>query len=181
MKRYLIILLVVISAASVPKIARAFTLNPLDAFTLVTKIREVINGSINIGPPSVTFPFGGRITESGTACKLKYKVKVFGVVPIPGIPIPLFGTKVKVSQPGIPASDIFTFPGITRIYANNHQDRVGAWTLGIATRANYIQPFITRLNTILGSIPDIPLVYVTVGDFGIGCPNGGLILQIGTS
>lgn len=157
-----------------PRSANAFSLggilNNTKEVTSTTKI------------PTIMFPFGGKIVESSTACKLHYwMTEPPFFIPHPGIPIPLFGTKIKVGPPGIPASDIFTFPGITRIYANKNEDKVGVWTLGIASNISFMKSLIKRVNSALSKLPPIVAGPVSFFRFSLSCPDGGIILKIGTS
>jgi|SRR3989344_1698319 len=159
----------------------AYAFNPFSIVRIITTINNI---SKSIKPPTATVPFGGKITESGTACKLHYWVTVivFGIpVTSPGVPIPLFGTKVSVGPPGLPISEVYTFPGITQNYPNHNQDKVGTWTLGIASRAGFANPLIQKVNSALSTLPPISLGVATFFNFSISCPDGGIILKIGTS
>jgi len=167
-----------------------FALNTADAFDpfSVVKIMKTINQvrSTVKAPtsPALMVPFGGKIVESGTACKLHYWTLYFiGPIPVthPGPPIPLFGTKIKVDQPGLPISNAFTFPGVTKIYPNKHEDRVGVWTLGIATKYNFTKTLVDTINSSLGKLTPISVGPVTFFKFSLSCPDGGIILKIGTS
>ena len=165
-----------------------FALNTADAFDpfSVVKIMKTINQvrSTVKAPtsPALMVPFGGKIVESGTACKLHYWMSEPPFyIPHPGFPIPLFGSKIRVATPGIPISNVFTFPGITQIYANKHEDRVGVWTLGISSKKNFVNSIINTVNSTLSRIPPIIVGPVTFFNFSLSCPDGGIILKIGTS
>ena len=132
----------------------------------------------------IIFPFGGQIVDTGVACKLHYWVLYFvwGIpVTHPGIPIPIVGTRIDVSLPGIPAEDIFTFPYISRIYANYNQNKVGVWTLGLALKNEWFEkaildPINKALDNVIFSIG-----IITFYNFSLNCPDGGPIYKIGTS
>ena len=179
MRLRIVILFVLLSLIVTSQTAHAF--NP---FSIVKIITTINNASKSTKAPTITVPFGGRVTESGTACKLHYWVIVivFGYpVVSPGVPIPLFGTKVSVGPPGLPISEVYTFPGITQNYPNHNEGRVGTWTLGIATKSNFASPLIEKVNSALSSIPPISIGVATFFNFSISCPDGGIILKIGTS
>jgi len=179
MKLRIVILFVLLSLIVTPQTTHAF--NPFSVVKIITTINDI---GKSVKAPTATVPFGGRITESKTACKLHYWVTViiFGVpVTSPGVPIPLFGTKVRVGPPGLPISDVYTFPRITQVYANHNEGKVGAWTLGIASKANFANLLIKKVNSALNSIPPISIGVATFFNFSISCPDGGIILKIGTS
>ena len=163
-----------------PKNTYAF--DPFSIVRILTSIRTAVRSVQIPNSPSVTVPFGGRIVESGTACKLHYWMSEPPFyIPHPGFPIPLFGSKIRVATPGIPISNVFTFPGITQIYANKHEDRVGVWTLGISSKKNFVNSIINTVNSTLSRIPPIIVGPVTFFNFSLSCPDGGIILKIGTS
>lgn len=184
-RRFISMILIVGSLVMItPRVTHAF--NPFGLVSIISTINNIVRSTRIPTTPSAVFPFGGRITESGTACKLHYWMSY--PVPFPpfflthpGVSIPLFGTKIRVSPPGLPVSDVFTFPGITKIYANKHEDRVGVWTLGISSKANFVRSLISRINSALSSIPPIVVGPVTFFNFSLSCPDGGIILKIGTS
>lgn len=182
MRNFFIVFLILASLIFTPQTVYAF--NPFSLIRIISTINN-IGKSVKIpSVPSATSPFGGKITESGTACKLHYLVTVivFGIpVTAPGVPIPLFGTKVSVGPPGLPISDVYTFPGITQNYPNHNEDDVGTWTLGIATKYNFASSLIKQVNSALSSIPPISVGVATFFNFSIKCPDGGIILKIGTS
>lgn len=169
-----------------------FSRRPAEAFNIVAvanAVRTIVNILKTYQNASsisrATFPFGGKITSSGVACKLNYWMTY--PVPFPpfilihpGVPIPLFGTKIDVSRPGLPTSNAYTLPYISKIYANRHENRTGVWTLGMAMNSGPVRQIISRINNALRSIV-ISIGVVTLFDFTINCPNGGLILKIGTS
>ena len=182
MKLRVITLLVLVSLIFTSQTANAF--NPFSVVRILTTIRNIGNATKTPTGPSLTSPFGGKITESETACKLHYWVTVivFGYpVTSPGIPIPLFGTKVSVGRPGLPISNVYTFPGITKNYPNHNEDEVGKWTIGIASRQNFASSIIDKVNSALSSIPPISIGVATFFNFSLSCPDGGVILKIGTS
>lgn len=159
--------------------------NPFSIFKIFKTINDIVRSEKPSGPSALA-PFGGRITESGTACKLHYWMGY--PVPFPpfyvthpGPPIPLFGTKISVSRPGIPASDIYTFPGITKIYPNRNEDKVGKWTLGQVYNIDFMRKIIEQINSALDSIPPIVVGPVTFYNFSLSCPDGKVIFKIGTS
>ena len=179
MGRNLIQLILVLLTAVVvlifePKLAQAFSMGGI--------LKDVGQTAKSSKIPSVGIPFGGKITESSTACKLHYwMTEPPFFIPHPGVPIPLFGTKIKVGPPGIPASDIFTFPGITKIYANKNENRVGVWTLGITSNTNFMKSLINKANSSISKLPPIVVGPVSFFKFSLSCPDGGIILKIGTS
>lgn len=134
---------------------------------------------------SVMFPFGGEITSTGTACKVRFWVwtnTIWGPIPCPNCGfIPIAGTVIDVEEPGIPASQVFTFPGITKIYANRNEDKVGAMTIGLALKPYLVKRITNRINSALSKIPAIPLPTGWADHFNLACPSGGIIRQIGTS
>lgn len=160
--------------------AHAFSLN-------VTKtIMSTVDGVVGTEKiPATTFPFGGKITSSGTACKVRFWVWqiVFGVpVPCPNCGfIPIAGTVIDVGPPGIPASKVFTFPGITKVYANNQQNKIGVMTLGIALESRIVKRITDKINSALARIPQIPVPNGWIERFSLSCPDGGIIRKIGTS
>lgn len=180
MKRYFIslALLITIFTFLAPK-AQAF--NPFSIFKILKTINDITKQAKPASTTGITFPFGGKITEAGTACKLHFWMSEPPFfIPHPGIPIPLFGTKIRVGPPGVPASDVFTFPGITQIYDNHHEDKVGSWTLGIALKTNIVKPIIDRINSALRYLTPIIVGPVAFYNFSLACPDGGIITKIGT-
>lgn len=175
-RRFVLIVFIVgvVAILGTTRTTQAFSLGGI-----LGNIRQISNST---KAPSVTFPFGGKIVESNTACKLHYwMTEPPFFIPHPGIPIPLFGTKIKVGPPGIPASNVFTFPGITKIYANKNEDKEGVMTLGIASNAKFVSSLIDKVNSALGKIPPIIVGSVAFFQFSLSCPDGGIILKIGTS
>lgn len=182
MRSFFIVFLILVSLIFTSQTVHAF--NPFSLVRFTTTINNIGKSTKIPSTPSAMVPFGGKITESGTACKLNYWVTVivFGLpVTTPGIPIPLFGTKVRVGPPGLPISDVFTFPGITQTYPNHNEGRVGTWTLGMASKYNFAASLIKQVNSALSSIPPISVGVATFFNFSIKCPNGGIILKIGTN
>ena len=182
MRLRVVTLLVLVSLIFTSQTANAF--DPFSLFKIVNTIRNIGNATKIPTGPSLTVPFGGRITESGTACKLHYWVTVIVLgfpVTSPGVPIPLFGTKINVSRPGLPISNVYTFPGITQEYENHNQDKVGKWTIGIASKYNFASAIKDKVNSALGSITPISIGVITFFNFSLSCPDGGIILKIGTS
>lgn len=182
MRLRIVILFVLLSLIVTPQTTYAF--NPFSVVKIITTINNIGKSVKPPSAPSATVPFGGKITESGTACKLHYwaTVIIFGFpVTTPGVPIPLFGTKVSVGPPGLPISEVFTFPGITQNYPNHNEGKVGTWTLGIASKAGFASPLIEKVNSALSTIPPISIGVATFFNFSISCPDGGIILKIGTS
>lgn len=133
---------------------------------------------------TVMFPFGGKIISTGTACKIRFWVWTntpFGTFPCPNCGfIPVAGTVIDVGEPGIPASQVFTFPGITKIYPNKNEDKVEVWTLGIALKPFLVQRIINKINRTLSRIR-VPVPSGWLDHFHLVCPDGGIIRQIGTS
>lgn len=160
--------------------------NPFSIFKIIGTINDIVRSEKIPSGPSALAPFGGKITESGTACKLNYwmgyPIPFFPFyITHPGPPIPLFGTKISVSRPGIPASDIYTFPGITKVYPNHNEDKVGKWTLGQVYRADFMGKIIDKINSSLSSLSPIVIGTVTFYNFSLSCPDGKAIFKIGTS
>jgi hypothetical protein len=132
------------------------------------------------------FPFGGHITHAEGGCHIKYWVFIYSAPPFgqpltfPGVPIPLGGDTIEVGPPlKSPEGQLFTFPYVSQIYANNNQDTEGVWALGIA-----FSPFpIDEINDVLGEIPHIPIPDGYLYDFHLDCSkdNKNVILQLGTS
>ncbi|MEX2090972.1 MAG: hypothetical protein WD989_02495 [Candidatus Paceibacterota bacterium] len=182
-----ILVLVIISAAFVvSEPAHGLDFNIIRR--VVNAIRAVANLLKSVDTARVTFPFGGKITDTGVACKIHYWTTVRGCPPVgvcyvgPGIPIPITGTKIDVDRPGIPADDIFTFPFISQIYANKNQNKVGVWTLGLAFNNEFFERGV--LNPINDALDQIPVITIGVADFynfSLSCPEGGVIYKIGTS
>ena len=182
MRLRFVTLLVLVSLIFTFQTAKAF--DPLSVVRIIGTIRNIGNAAKAPTGPSLTVPFGGKITESGTACKLHYWITVIILgfpVTSPGVPIPLFGTKINVSRPGLPISNVYTFPGITKIYPNHNEDKVGKWTIGIASKHNFAKAIIDKVNSALNSIPPISIGVATFFNFSLSCPDGGIILKIGTS
>lgn len=165
----------------------SYAFNPFDILKIIKGVTSTTN---IIEIPSTVSPFGGKITSSKTACSVKFWIwqivcTPFGCFPVP-CPncgsIPIAGTVIKVSTPGIPVSEVFTFPGITKVYPNNHQNKVGVWTLGTTLKTNIAQKIVDKINSALKKIPKIPIPpNGWLDQFHLVCPKGGIILKIGTS
>ena len=166
--------------------ARAISLGGITSI-IKTVVNIIDSTKAGKSTASITFPFGGRITSSGTACKLKFTlwqiiIVIFGVpVPVPfPVSIPITGTVIDVGPPGLPTDDVYTFPGISDVYANNNENKVGAWTLGIAMTPKIMDEILDKINSALDSITfTVPNGWVD--NFSLDCPDGGVILKIGTS
>jgi len=146
-------------------------------------IKAVTNFLKNINTAKVISPFGGRITKTGKACTIHYwMTEPPFFIPHPGFPIPIGGTKINVGPPGITAKEIFTFPFISQIYSNHHENRVGAWTLGLTFNKEFFKKrVLDPINDALDQIPPISVGLVTFFNFSLSCPDGGVIYKIGTS
>ena len=185
MRLRIVILLVLGSLIFTSQTANAFSF-PFD----LIKILKNGTDSVNISQTKFnTFPFGGKITSSKTACSVKFWIwqTVYGYpVPCPNCgSIPIAGTVIDVGPPGIKASKVYTPPGITKIYPNNHQNKVGVYTLGIAFSSTYtkqiMEKVIDKVNSSLSSIR-VPIPNGWLDHFHLVCPSdGSIILKIGTS
>lgn len=169
----------------------------IDAIRKAVKFIIAIKNA-NLKVPGI-FVFGGRITHSKGGCKIKYRVwttvcyGIFGcwATPFPGFPIPLGGNTIEVGPPiSSPKGQMFTFPGITDIYMNKRQGKVGPWALGIGWKPFPIKQINEALKNIEISIGG-GACYVRpqsigqtcVNNFHLDCSdnNENVILKIGTS
>ena len=179
----IIILSIVLTSFLIYETSHGLSLNFISR--VLNAIRTVADLLRAIDTARITFPFGGKITDTGVACKLHYWVLYFvGPYPVthPGYPIPITGTKIDVGPPGISADDIFTFPFISQVYANRNENRVGAWTLGLAFNKEFFKESVLGpVNDALGQMPVFSVGYLTFYNFSLSCPDGGVIYKIGTS
>lgn len=189
---------IILTALFAPVSAHAFALDPNTIKNIVSIFKAIYKGYETVSKVAANVPhkfiFGGHITHSEGGCSLKFtthtRIVVLGVpvvVPIPGL-IPLGGNTIEVGPPvNSPGGQMFTFPGITDIYRNNSQGRVGPWALGIG-----FAPFpIDKINDALGKLPSIPPggcgqtqgSEFCVDNFHLDCSdnNKNVILKIGTS
>lgn len=115
-----------------------------------------------------TFPFGGPILSSETACSFHFDEYTFAFTictpftgcwtpalgPVP-ISIPLGGRAIRVGDPmpitpptTAPYGRIIAFPWISKIYDQHTENRAGPWSLGLG-----FTPFpLGEINNSLGSI-----------------------------
>ena len=188
-----------LTALSAPTAVRAIDFD----VTKITKIFKTVYGgakkykTINkiASDEPHTFAFGGHITHSEGGCAVKYTVHIrifiLGipvVVPFPGVPIPLGGDTIEVGPPlSGPPGQMFTFPGISDVYSNHSEGRVGPWALGLG-----FAPFpIDKINEALDELPSIPpggcgqgqASEVCMDNFHLDCSdnNKNVILKLGTS
>lgn len=183
-KKFLIIFLIVaLAVLTVPRSSNAFSIGGvLSAIrTAVGFLQAIKQAGNNPG----MFKFGGHITHSEGGCHIKYMVFIyvcaFGFPCVfPGVPISIGGNTIEVGPPlPGPTGQMFTFPGISDIYNNHHEDQEGVWALGLG-----YSPFpIDRINDALGNIPNIPIPDGFLFNFSLDCSenNKNVILKLGTS
>jgi hypothetical protein len=164
----------------------------------IKNIKNVAHGNDLGEDVPHTFVFGGKITHSErSGCEIRVKFCPAGIcwIGVSVIRIPLGGVTIEVGPPVESPEEeeeeeededededegqMFTFPGISDVYANYNEDQEDVWTLGLG-----FTPFpIDKINDALDNIPPIPVPYGTIDDFHLECSdnNKNVILKIGTS
>ncbi len=187
LKKTLPIFFLIILALFFPKVTKAFDFDFIGKIKDIAGYVKTAQGAIDNSASEDTphrFIFGGKITHSEGGCHIKAKFCPAGIckvgVSVITIPIPNGGNTIEVGSPvPSPKGQMFTFLGITDIYANKNTDKEGHWALGTG-----FTPFpIDKINDALGKIPNIPVPYGSIGDFHLECSksNKAVILKIGTS
>ena len=163
------------------KPAEAFSF--ISIVTIAKKVIDILKKVQRVKEDtSLLSPFGGKITSGGVACKLHYWVATMcGPFPctFPGVPIPLFGRKIDVGPPGLPIAEAFTLPYISKIYGGNNLSS-GHWTLGQTLNQRGTKLVLDPLKSAVRNTSPITVGAVTLYNFSLGCPAGGVILKVGT-